>query len=106
MIAGHYDVDLIDTIYVDVYFTIDGEQFPEDALPAHECDSRIHEEYDAVEKAKELANRFNCAVEVAVYGTWGTCGNEYIETFKVHPTPCPIQGLRDDLADILAKMDA
>lgn len=99
MIAEHYSPELADTIYQELYFTIDGEQFPEDALPAHACDNRIHDEDEARAKALEFAEQFGQPVEVAVYGTWGHFGNEYIESFKVHPTlPRLLQNISDDLA--------
>lgn len=97
MIAEHYSPKLASTRYQEGYFAMDGDQFPEDANLTHEVAGRIHEEDEARAKAQELADQFQQAVEVAVYGTWGFHGKEYIETFKVEPRPI-FHDLRADLA--------
>lgn len=91
--------ELADTLYQEVHFTIDGDQFPEDAeLPAS-LDVRYQEEHEARDVAAQLAEQFGQAVEVSVYGTWGHYGKEYVESFKVHPTLSRLlQNVNDDLA--------
>lgn len=85
MIAQHYKPELADTIYQDVFFSISGDQFADDADLTHEVEGRIHELDDARQQAQNLANTFKQDVEVAVYGTWGLNGMEYVESFKVQP---------------------
>lgn len=85
MIAQHYKPELADTIYQDVFFSISGDQFPDDADLTHEVDGRLHEDEAAKAQAQVLANRFQQEVEVSVYGTWGMNGVEYVESFKVQP---------------------
>jgi hypothetical protein len=97
MIAEHYNPELANTIYQEVYFTISGDQFPDDANLTHEVEGRVHEQHEATGQAQALANRFQQSVTVDVYGTWGYYGREFIESFTVKPE-CPIKGIRDDLA--------
>jgi hypothetical protein len=98
MIAQHYKPELADTAYQDVFFSIDGDQFGEDADLAMEVGSRIHEHHEAEAKAQELADRFGQSVDVAVYGTCGLYAVGYIESFLVYP--------RQDPQAVLARLAA
>lgn len=85
MIATHYNPELANTIYEDVFFAISGDQFPEDVDLTHEVEGRIHEQDEATEQAQALATRFGQDVVVDVYGTWGYYGKEFVESITVKP---------------------
>lgn len=88
MIPAEYNAELSATIYQDVKFSIDGDQLVSE-VQGVDCRAwGWHaEESDARAYAQEIADKAQQDIEVAAYGFWGIYGKEYIECFKVAPSP-------------------
>lgn len=86
MKAIEYDINLADSIYSEVLFTIDPDQFADDdcQLPI-DLEERHDTKAIAEQVAQEAANASGHEVEVQVYGFWGHNGREYVDGFKVYP---------------------
>lgn len=86
MNATEYSRDLADTIYSEVKFTIDTEQFDTElkSVDAHAWGWHDGDQ-EARAYAQDMANEAKQTVEIGVYGFWGHDGVEYVETIKVAP---------------------
>ncbi|WP_322884137.1 hypothetical protein U8C35_06300 [Sinorhizobium medicae] len=98
-----YDTDLTNTIYAEVKFSIDVDQFdPETITLPAEAIGWVEELEDAKRIAQDLANSTGQVVIVEAYGFWGHYGREFVDSFTVQPKTklCPIEGVRADLAGL------
>lgn len=93
-----YDINLADSIYQEVRFCIDSNQFscPVQELP-YCIEQRFDTEAEAREGAQTAANLVGHEVEVEVTGFWGHHGREIISTFIVQPQ-APVQTAAIQLA--------
>lgn len=86
-----YDINLADSIYQDVRFCIDSNQFSVPVRELPDCiEQRFDTEQEAREAAQEAANLVGHEVEVEVTGFWGFYGREGIDTFTVQPVAAPL----------------
>lgn len=87
MIPTDYDRELADTIYREVRFNIDAEQFGETEIKSVGplAWGWLDEQKEARAYAQDMANETQGVVEIGVYGFWGHDCFEYIETIKVQP---------------------
>lgn len=86
MNATEYSRDLADTIYSEVKFTIDPEQFDAELKSVDARAWGWHmDDRDAHAYAQQMADESKKTVEIGVYGFWGHDGKDYIETIMVAP---------------------
>jgi len=86
MIPADYDRELADTIYRDVEFYIEPDQFDEDsAVDESKIDIWYNDIHEAKEAAQAVADAIGSVVHIEVWGKWGHYGREYIDVLTMAP---------------------
>ena len=87
MLPAEYDINLSDTHYREILFTIDPNQITNDKvdLSPYEYEVRFETKEEAEEMAQFISGLVGHEIEVEVNAYWGMHGRELVDSFTVQP---------------------